>query len=205
MAITYPLTVPDGYIQSYHIDAQVNSTEVRSIFTSAQSTYLWGSGLWVGHIDLRPMRGADAATWQAFIMSLQGQTGTFLLGDPLKATPLGAGGGSPVVDGADQSGAELAISGAPASVTGWLKAGDHIQVGTGATTHLHAVLKDVNTNGSGGATIDVWPALRGAPANGGAVVINSPKGIWRMTDRTNGWAVAPDKTSKFALAIHEAL
>lgn len=69
----------------------------------------------------------------------------------------GLGGGSPLVNGANQSGSSLIIDGASNSITNWLRQGDLIQV-TGCPVVLD-VAGDVNTNGSGQATIPISPPI----------------------------------------------
>lgn len=86
---------------------------------------------------------------------------------------LGVRGGSPLVKGASQTGASLAVDGASASKTGWLKAGDLIKVAGCAV--LFDVTADVNTNSSGQASIPISPPIfaGGSPADNAAVTIDA--------------------------------
>lgn len=87
---------------------------------------------------------------------------------------VGALGGSPVVNGASQTGSSLVINGATASVTGWAKKGDVFTVGTGAngsfavnpqnyrsTTQLQqfVVTADASSDGSGNVTLSIYPPI----------------------------------------------
>ncbi len=84
----------------------------------------------------------------------------------------GAGGGTPIVNGANQTGTSLVVSGAAASQSAWLKRGDIIQV-TGCAV-VYDVAADVSTDGFGAATITIQPPIfvGGSPSNAASVVIN---------------------------------
>ena len=140
-------------------------------------------------ITLPTMDRDMAEPWVAFLLSLRGQFGTFLMGDPACATPRGAIGGSPLVNGADQTGGVLNIDGATALVTGWLKAGDYIQLGTGASSTLHKVLADANSDGSGQVVLDLWPHIRTAPADNAPVVVTNAKGRFRLAANQTEWSI----------------
>lgn len=123
-------------------------------------------------------------------MRLRGRFGTFLLGDPLGATPRGSAAtapGTPLVNGADQTGDELVIDGIPTSGDDYLKAGDYIQLGSGATARLYKVLEDVAIDGSGGATLNIWPALRSSPADDATVTVSNAKGVFRLASNETDW------------------
>jgi len=84
---------------------------------------------------------------------------------------LGAGGGTPVVAGADQTGNTIALSGFPGS-TLVLRKGDFIRFA--ATTGAHEVREDATTAGGGTVTVSVNPPIYAAPANGEAVILPEP-------------------------------
>lgn len=83
----------------------------------------------------------------------------------------GLGGGTPLVSGAGQTGSNLVVDAGPNSVTGWLKAGDMIQVAGAAV--VFDVTASVDTNGSGVATIPIHPPIfvGQSPADNAAVEI----------------------------------
>jgi hypothetical protein len=121
------------------------------------------------------------AKWVAALTSLCGSKGSFLLGDTAHTTPRGVGTGTPLVMGGGQSGAELITDGWTPGVTNILRAQDYIQLGSGNTARLYMVLQDVNSNGSGQATLDLWPTLRSSPADNAAIVINNPMSRFMLT------------------------
>ena len=121
------------------------------------------------------------------MISLNGQQGTFLLGDPLGSTVRGVGTGTPLVKGASQTGNSLITDGWTASQTGILKAGDYFQLGTGSSSKLYKVLADANSDGSGDATFDIWPSINTAVANDSALTIASAKGVFRLASNEMGF------------------
>lgn len=191
MAITYPLTLPThkGIAQITFRAINTVGTSV-SPFTYAQQTVAHSGQRWEADIKLPSMARDDAEQWIAWLVSLRGQLGTFSLGDPSGSTPRGSAGGTPLVKGASQVGGTLAIDGCTASQTGWLKAGDYIQLGTGATATLHKVLQDANSDGSGNVSLDIWPYIRTAPANDAAVTKSNAVGTFRLASNEQNWSVS---------------
>lgn len=193
MAESYPLALPThtGIAQIRLIARDVVGVST-SPFTFAQQIFRHQGQRWEADITLPPMARADAEQWASFLLRLRGQYGTFLLGDPLNATPRGSAAitpGTPLVFGAAEVGDELDIDGCPTSVTGYLKAGDYIQLGSGATSTLHKVLEDVNTDGSGRATLNVWPQIRTAPADNSPVTVSNAKGNFRLSSNETMWDI----------------
>jgi hypothetical protein len=114
-----------------------------SPFTYKQQIYNHTGQRWEAECQIPPLKRDDAEEWIAWLLSMKGQGGTFLLGDPLGATARGTLGGTPVVNGAAQIGGSLDIDGCTVSVTNWLKAGDYIQLGSASTATLHKILQNV--------------------------------------------------------------
>ena len=91
MAITYPLALPAHTgIRSVSFRARNAVAYSMSPFTFAGQAHQYAGQMWEADITLPPLRDrADAEQWNAFLVSLNGQAGTFLLGDPNGATPRG--------------------------------------------------------------------------------------------------------------------
>lgn len=190
MAISYPLALPAhtgiAQIELRAINAVAYS---RSPFTFAGQAFAYSGQMWQADVTLPPMKRADAEQWVAWLVSLRGQFGTFLLGDPLGATPRGAATGTPLIKGASQTGGTINIDGATPSVTGWLRAGDYIQIGSGLTARLHKVLVDANSDGSGNVTLEIWPHVRTAPADNAAVMVSNAQGLFRLSSNEQNWSI----------------
>ena len=110
-----------------------------------------------------------------------------------------------LVNGADQTGATLAVDGLQASKTDVFKAGDYFQVGTGSSSRLHMVTADADSNASGEATLDIWPPLRSSPADNAAVTVSSPKGVFRLTENVTGWDIDAARTYGITLKAIEVI
>lgn len=188
MAITYPLSLPNT---TSFASARMTAKSVvgisKSPFTGSQQVQKHQGQWWEFEAGLAPMTRANAELWISFMISLNGQQGTFLLGDPLGSTVRGVGTGTPLVKGASQTGNSLITDGWTASQTGILKAGDYFQLGTGSSSKLYKVLADANSDGSGDATFDIWPSINTAVANDSALTIASAKGVFRLASNEMGF------------------
>lgn len=191
MTISYPLSFPTHVQQkSIVLRARNQVALVSSPFTYKQQVYKHAGEMWEADIQLPPMSRASAEQWIAWLLSLNGQYGTFFMGDPTGATPRGDATGTPVVNGAGQTGAVLNVSGATAATTGWLKAGDYIQLGSGSGVNLHKVLVDADSDGAGLVALDIWPKLRTSPSNGATVTVTSCRAVWRLSTNVQQWSVS---------------
>jgi len=190
MAIIYPLSLPTHTgLSSVNLRAVTQTAMSMSPFTYKQQIHNHSGQRWEVEVTLPPMQRADAEQWLAWLLSLNGMEGTFLMGDPLGATARGSLGGTPVVNGANQTGQSLTIDGCTPSVTGWLKAGDYIQLGSDSTSTLHKVLVDVNTDTGGAADIDIFPAMRTAPEDGSTVTVSNCVGRFRLNSGQQDWSI----------------
>lgn len=93
---------------------------------------------WRATYSLPHMQRDKAAEWKAFFNALRGQLNTFYAYDPDNKTPRGLAGGTPLVNGASQTGTSLIIDGCTPSQM-FLMAGDYFNVGG----YLHMLRKTV--------------------------------------------------------------
>jgi len=130
-------------------------------------------GSWLAFdIVLSTLTNAQRSELQGFLAKLDGQLNYFTM--PYYGhVNLGALGGTPVVNGAGQTGASIATSGWPNN-TLVLKRGDVVGIGT----ELKIITDDVNSDGTGHATLPIRPSQRNAPTNGSAIVTTDPTGIF---------------------------
>jgi hypothetical protein len=176
-----------------------------SPYTYTQEIYEHAGKRFAMQVQLIPMKRADAEQWVAFLASLRGRRGTFLMGDPIGQTPRGIATGTPLVKGASQTGGTLLTDGWTISQTGIMKAGDWIQLGTGATSRLHKVLQDANSDGSGNATLELWPGPRTAPADNEVIVVTNTKSLWRLVDNSRSYDIGAAQVIGLGFDCVEAL
>lgn len=189
MALSYPLSMPatPGFAAIAWRRVGVVGVAA-SPFTGQRQTYAWPGQWWEVDVTLPPMRSADVARpWVAWLVGLNGQEGSFLLGDSVHTAPRGVGTGTPLVNGGSQTGYDLVTDGWTAGQSNIMRAGDWVQLGTGASSRLHMVMTDVSSNGSGGSTLTLWPALRTSPADNAALTVSACKGLFALTGNGDGW------------------
>jgi hypothetical protein len=178
MALTYPLSTPTTIgIESIELRA-VNAVAVsQSPFTYKQQVISHGGQKWEASVTIPSVHRDKAAEWKALLVGLKGQVGTFLLGDPDYATPQGTVSSCTLTGDAGDETVSVVM-------TGTLKAGDYIQLGSGSSAKLHQVLLDQDGDGS----LEIWPALR-SDYSGATVVFNNPKGVFRLSNNVTSWSI----------------
>lgn len=178
MALSYPLDTPTSIgIESIELRA-VNAVAVsQSPFTYKQQTISHGGQKWEASVSIPSVRRDKSAQWKAMLVALKGQTGTFLLGDPDYVTPQGTVSSCALSGTAGDSTASVVM-------TGTLKAGDYIQLGSGSAAKLHQVLVDQSGNGN----LEIWPSLRSTYSSS-SVVFNAPQGVFRLANNVTSWSI----------------
>lgn len=183
MAITYPLSLPASGIRSIRIIPRTAVAVSESPFTFQQQAQQHVGQGWAAEVTLPAMNRETAEEWVAFLLKLNGRQGTFLMGDPAGIVARGIATGTPLLNGAHNPRVNsLTTDGWTPSQTGILKAGDWIQIGSGASAKLHKNLNDVNSDGLGNATLDIWPALRTSYVDNTALIVSSTKGVFRLAN-----------------------
>ncbi len=206
MAITYPLTLPTTPVPSRMVMRALNSTAIsRSPFTFEQQVFEHQGGMWLAEMSLPPMERAVAEPWISTGLKLRGLNGTFLLLPYSAKTARGSGAGTPLVDGAGQTGLVLNTKGWTASSTGVLLAGDYLQLGTGSTSRLYKTLNDVDSDAGGLATLDIWPRLRESPADGATIKITNPEGVFRLASNQWEWDINTATIYGMGISAMEAI
>jgi len=203
MPVTYPLVLPDDNGIAQITFSMINVVGLsQSPFTLKSQTIKYSGEAWTANVALPPLKRDMAEQWVVFLASLKGKYGTFLMGDPNGLVPRGSAAvtpGSPIVSGALQTGETINIAGAPASRIGYLLKGDYVQFGSGLGASLHKVLEDVNTTAGGLASLTVWPSVTRSPANSSPVVVNSAKGLFRLSYNENSFSI--NQISSYGLAF----
>lgn len=208
--ISFPITLPDAHdIEQFVMTPKSFVSRAQSPFTGAQVVQRFPGQVLMAEITLSPMpRTGGAADWQAFLASLNGGEGTFVMGDPSAGVPRGSAAtsaGLPAAFGSGQSGDCLVIYAAPASVTNYLRKGDWIGLGSGSTARMHMVLRDVNTVSGGIASLAIFPTLRYSPVNNAPVAVQSAQTQWRLAGNDFSWAEQPVIYTGMTFSVIESL
>ncbi|MDY7002151.1 MAG: hypothetical protein SVS15_10280, partial [Thermodesulfobacteriota bacterium] len=95
-----------------------------------------GGHRWLIEGEYPPMTRDEFAPVYAFAVAQRGQYETFTFVLPGLKTPQGSIPGTPVVDGADQTGRSIDTKGWTASQSGILKAGDYIKFNGHAKVYM---------------------------------------------------------------------
>lgn len=205
MTISYPLSFPNTLAPKRVTFYSVNAVTIsRSPFTFDTQIQEFAGQSWGAEVTMPAMTREQAEQWVAFIMALQGPKGTFYLRDPLATEPRGVATGNPLIKGASQTGNVLETDGWTPDTTGILKAGDKLQIGT----RLYAIMgtSDVDSDGSGNATLDIWPRLRESPADNESIILVEPAGMFRLANSMNNlWAADETRTYDISFDCVEAI
>jgi hypothetical protein len=183
--------------------------EARSPFTAKSQVQAWpGADWWEVEIEMPPLQPSQTAPWQAWLASLQGKGNVFQVGDPSRKMPQNPVVGSVPVCATGALPSAVNLTGATSLVTrGWLPSrqrillpGDYLQVGY----RLYMVLQPVASDAEGNATINVWPTLREQPADDAQIILNYPKGLFRLADNARQISIAVTRLSAVGFKCVEA-
>jgi hypothetical protein len=179
MALSFPLSLPTSIgIESIELRAMNAVATSESPFTYKQQIHAHQGQRWEASVNVASgIRRDLAAPWKAFLTSLKGQQGTFLLGDPDYATPRGTVSACTLSGSAGDESVTV-------TMTGSLLAGDYIQLGSASTAKLHQVLADQTGNG----TLEIWPGLRDDYTDA-TVIYSAPKGVFRLSTPMSSWSI----------------
>ena len=188
MAISYPLSLPTNVgMASIELRAKNTVAVSMSPFTYKQQTHSYDGQMWEADVTLPPMNRDDAESWVSFLMSLKGRAGTFLLYDPSAKSARGTATSATVTGSAGDDSLSVVM-------TGTLKAGDYIQIGSASDATLHKVLVDQDGDG----TLEVWPKLR-KDRTSVVVDLTSASGLFRLASNETAWSV--DNASFFGISF----
>jgi hypothetical protein len=194
MAISYPLNTPTTIgFESIELRAVNATITSQSPFSYKQQVISHTGQRWEASVSIPSVLRDLAEPWVAFLTALKGQTGTFLLGDPLSATPRGTVSSCTLTGTAGDESVTV-------TMTGSLLAGDYIQLGSGTTARLHKVLVDQ----SGSGTLEIWPALRSTYSSATVTTTNA-KGVFRLNQNMSSWQISNANSYGIAFEAVEAI
>jgi len=192
MAIfNFPSIFPQTESLRYLSNTQVFESPLdKTVQTASLSGDQWS--LSQSFVNLSRNNGSDL---KAFLVSLKGPSGKAYITPYEAREPRGTVSGSPVVNGASQTGNSLVTSGWSVSQT-VLKAGDYFEV----NGEFKMVVSDVLSSGTGAATIQFEPALRASPLNSEPLITDNPKCIMRLANNDQAqWQLS--QTKKYSVNL----
>lgn len=167
-------------------------------------------------LELPGARWEFTVTWQtlspddrrelaAFLARLRGRAGRFTYGpfwSPRRAT----GGGTPVINGAGQSGVTLNTGGWVAGAQA-MRAGDWFSYAdTAGRQRLHQVVADATADGAGVAFLTISPPIRRAGAHLAVLEMTTPVGTFMLPqDEAPGMNIRAPSLGQVTITMREAL
>lgn len=178
-----------------------------SPFTLEEQDFIWPGERLSFSLSLPPITNRDLADdWVAFGDKMKGKYGRVLMGDPARRNPRGIATGIPLVDGVNVTGSGvLNTKGWTPSVTNILRKGDYIQLGNGNTAVLNRVTENVDSDASGDAVLPLAMALKTSYNDNAAIVVNDPKGRFKLVSNSWAYRVSPGMVYSFAFDVIEAI
>ncbi len=148
---------------------------------------------WILTYTWTELRGDDRAEMMGLVAELRGQANRArvkVFDNPKR----GAYGGTPLVNGASQTGSVLIVDGA-GTVTDWIKRGDYFSVDVNGEHELKMATADASSSG-GAVTLNFEPRLRFSPLNNAAIFVEDgtlpkPNGVFLLTNPETNWSSRP--------------
>ena len=161
--------------------SSVTPTLVSTTHSLRQQVRSRGAQRWKLSYRYGTMERDDYMALYAFLVSQRGQYDTFTMALPSGISPRGAWTGTPLVNGAVAAGlTSVAIDGLSNSITGIGKAGDFLKFS--GHSKVYMLVSDVNSNGSGQATLTITPKLVAAVADNESLTVTSVPFTVALTD-----------------------
>jgi hypothetical protein len=163
----FPNIDPDGNAEFWLRSA---NTEFGSVLSGTVQHRALPGDRWEALLPFSNRQGSEARRLKAFIMSLGGSRGRFKV-PPVDNERSGTMLGSGVVDGAGQTGSDLATTGWTPNQSLLFDYGDYFEV----NGELKIITEPVASNGSGDATLKFAPPLRQSPASAAPIEVSDPR------------------------------
>lgn len=185
MSGTFPTTIniPRVELENDRGNARTDS----QAFTRSVRQRL-GAQRWAAKVNFETLTETEIAKVVGFLAKQSGSFGKFqftLTGYP---SPQGVATGTPVVNGASQTGKSVDTSGWTASTTGILLASSAMVFA--GHTKVYMLTDDADSDGSGDATLNIEPELLASPADSAAITINNVQMTVEIPDKWK-WAIRP--------------
>ncbi len=169
-----------------------------SPLVAAQQTLDRGGQKWRLTLTFSNKITDDRAVLMALIVGLRGRAGRVEVqawDNPRR----GAYGGTPLVDGAAQTGGTIDIKGCSNNITNWIRAGDYFALAESGVGQMKMAVADASSDGAGLITaLQFEPRIRVTPPDNSAVAVDdgvlSPtlvSSVYYLENDAQGWTSRP--------------
>ena len=148
------------------------------------------------------MTRAQFAPIDAFVMKQRGQYESFQVVPPVLNAGLGSPAGTPLVNGADQTGRSVVTDGWNNGIV-IFKAGDFLKFAN--HDKVYKVVSDSSSDGAGAATIAIEPPLVTSPATDSAITYTSVPFTVALTSGIQEFATGTTGLFSFELDMEEVI
>lgn len=171
-----------------------------SPFTGSQTVHHWGAQWWEYDIEFWAQTGAAGRAISGLLAGLNGPVGQFILEDPAESL---SGAGNPLLNGATTVSAQTLVT------DGWtngftIPQGTVFSLGTDSAIEMYQITEEVVADGTGNATLPVWPYLRTAWGDNTALNVVTPGVRLRLTSPAPV-GIAPNASYRFTVSAREVL
>lgn len=200
--VTSVYSFPDKKIRSSQWGYMSNDGTFQNNFNGVVQTVDFGGAFWQASFTLTGMKGDSDQfrNWKAFFAQLGGRMGRFYANDPDKTTPAGTATGTPLVNGANQTGNQLIIDGCTINLPTWLKQGDYFSV----NGEYKMMTTDAATDSSGNTTLNFFPQLRSSPPDNTAIITTNPQCLMMLDSQNTQWQSDQAKVISLSFTCREA-
>lgn len=148
-----------------------------------------------------PLTRAEFAPIFAFLVKQRGSFDTFTVQPPTIKNAQGTGAGTPLVNGASQTGRSVVTDGWSSGAT-VLKAGDFVSFA--GHSKIYMLTADVTSDGSGNATLSIEPALIESPAENAVITTDSVAFTVALSGDVQEFALGTSGLFSYELDLEEA-
>lgn len=182
MSVTLPTTPSPRSLTPRLVTARA---ELRSAFGGSTQRINRLGSRWAFEVELPPMTAANALAWTDLLTEVD----TCILDLPEPGITIGSPG-TPLVNGATQTGASLITDGWTAGYV--IPKGKWFSVSVSSLLYLYQTTASTTASGGGAATLPIRPLLRASPADNAALNVNPAKveGFVTVPDGAMGISVA---------------
>ena len=198
----YPLTHPTAPgFRDVRFRQITNVGVTESERTGYQQVQVWDYDKWGATVSLPPMTMEQAGLWQSFFLRLHGREGTFYLTDVSQPPSLTVNG--TLRANVPQGSYDLSVQ-LPTGTTGAVRAGEYVQIGSGAASKLYQITEPAVISSANRLTVGIWPRLKVAATSGAVINFSNPRGVFRMKRNDVTWNANQSYRSQSTFVCEEA-